>query len=456
MLVDRKKRPESFGEISFSVPDIKTNKLNNELKVYFSEKKELPIIRINFLANCGSRFDPKNSRGLSNLLSMCIDEGAGKFNSLQLADEIELLGAQFSVGADSDLIVISLQVLTENFVPALKLFKSVITEPHLNEEDFNREKRKILVRLNQLKMEPDYVADISFEYFLLGNDCAYAFPVIGKEKDIQSIQHQLVRDFYSQKFTPLNSSFIIVGNIKPDSLYKTLNEEFSNWRNTQPDSRQDLLVKKTQKKIYLVNKPDSVQTEIRIGHLTTKRNQNDFFQKQILDLILGGQFSSRLNLNLREKHGYTYGVHSGFYYFKEAGYFSVSTSVDTENTTNALKEILSELKKIKGGITKEELDFAKSSLVKRFPANFETYRQIASNIGSKLLHNLPDDYFETYIQKINSLNSDGVNSIAQSAFNPDELITVLVGDKGKILNQLSKEDFGEVKSLEFDELFNHS
>jgi len=456
MLVDRKKRPESFGEIRFTVPEIQTTTLNNKLKIFFGEKKDLPIIRINFVVNSGSCFDPKNSKGLSNLLSMCIDEGAGKFNSLQLADEFEMLGAQFSAGADSDLIVISLQVLTENFVPALKIFKSVVIDPHLNEEDFNREKRKVLVRLNQLKMEPDYVADISFEYLLFGQDCPYAFPVIGKEKDIQSIQHQFVRDFYYQKFTPLNSALIIVGNIGFDSLYKTLNEEFSSWINVQPDSQQDLLVKKSQKKIYLVNKPDSVQTEIRTGHLTTKRDQNDFFQKQILNLILGGQFSSRLNLNLREKHGYTYGVHSSFNYFKDAGYYSVSTSVDTENTTNALKEVFSELKKIKDGITKEELDFAKSSLVKRFPSNFETYRQIASNIGSKVFHNLPDDYFETYIQKINSLSSDDVNSISQTAFRQDELTTILVGDTDKILDQLRKEDFDEVETLEYEKLFNHS
>jgi zinc protease len=130
--------------------------------------------------------------------------------------------------------------------------------------------------------------------------------------------------------------------------------------------------------------------------------------------------------------------------------------VDNENTANALKEIFSELKKINEGITKKELEFAKSSLVKRFPSNFETYRQIASNIGSKVIHNLPDDYFKTYIQKINALSGDSINSIAQIAFNPDELISVLVGDKGKILNQLSKEDFGETESLDFDELFNHS
>jgi zinc protease len=196
-----------------------------------------------------------------------------------------------------------------------------------------------------------------------------------------------------------------------------------------------------------------VQTEIRTGHLSSKRNEKDFLQKQIINLVLGGQFSSRLNLNLREKHGYTYGVHSRFNYFKEAGYFAVSTSVDIENTANALREIFSEINMIKEGITEEELRFTKSSLTKRFPSNFETYGQIASNISSKIIHNLPDDYFETYIQRVNSVSLEEVNKITVGSIYPDELITVLVGDSKKIIKQISKEEFGETIVIEYDDVF---
>jgi len=384
---------------------------------------------------------------------MCIDEGAGKYDALQLADEFEMLGVQFSVSTDSDISVISLQVLSENFIPALKLFGSVITEPHFKEDDFNRERKKILVRLNQVKVEPDYIADVSFEHFLFGNDCPYSFPTMGVESDIPNIQLQLIRDYYQQKFTPLNSTMIVVGDIDWTSLQKALEEVFSNWDIISPINHSDISLKKLQRKTFIIDKPDSVQTEIRIGHLSSKRNEKDFFQKQILNLILGGQFSSRLNLNLREKHGYTYGVHSRFSYFNEAGYFAVSTSVDIEKTANALREIFSEIIKIKEGITNEELIFANSSLTKRFPSNFETYRQIASNIGSKIIHNLPDDYFETYIQRVNSFSLDEVNKIAVSSIYPDELISVLVGDSKKIIKQINKEEFGETIVLEYDDVF---
>jgi zinc protease len=453
MQIDRKRRPSSSGEINFTLPTVQTYQLSNGLKIYFSEKNELPLIRINFLVNNGSRFDPDNLKGLSNLLAMCIDEGAGKYDALQLADEFEMLGAQFSISSDPDVTVLSLQVLRENFIPALKLLANVITEPHLDEDDFGREKRKVLTKLEQVKAEPDYIAEISFEYFLFGSDSPYAFPVLGIEPTIAKIQIESVRKLYQKKFSPINSSIVVVGNIDLKSLQTELNEALGNWNaNTKVDETLISLTK-SQRKIYVINKKDALQTEIRTGHLSSKRSEKDFFQKQIMNLVLGGQFSSRLNLNLREKNGYTYGIHSRFNYFKEAGYFVVSTSVDVENTANALREIYSEINKIKDGIAEDELVFSKSSLTKRFPANFETYRQIASNISSKIINNLPDNYFETYIERVNSASLDDINKITIDSIHPEELITVLVGDSNKILGQINEDQFGEIMVLEFEDVF---
>lgn len=455
MQVDRTNRPLTDGEIKFNIPTVKISELNNGLQIFFSEKNDLPIIRITLLVNSGSRFDPEKYKGLSNLLTMCIDEGAGNLNALQLADEFEMLGAQFSVASDSDISLVSLQVLSENFIPALKLFKSVITEPHLNKNDYQREKRKVIVRLNQVKIEPDYIADISFEHFLFGKDCPYSYPVLGIENDIENILPQNVRDYYKQRFTPKNSSLIVVGNIDSNSLNKILQDEFASWENVSTLNQPQLNLRKLQRNVLIVNKPDSVQTEIRSGHLSSKRSESDFFQKQIINLVLGGQFSSRLNLNLREKHGYTYGINSSFSYLKEAGYFAVSTSVGIDNTASALKEIFSEIKKIKEGLTADEISFAKSSQTRRFPSNFETYRQISGNISNSIIHNLSDDYFDKYVQKVNSVNLEDVNKIAADSIIPEELITVLVGDSKKLQKQMNEQEFGEIIVLEFDDVFSN-
>jgi zinc protease len=453
MQINRSNRPPGEPRIDFTSPKIKKFDLTNGLKIYFSNKTDLPIVRINLLVNGGSKSDPETQKGLCNLLAMCLDEGAGQYNSLQLADEFEILGAQFAISCTDDLIILSLQVLTENFLPALKLLSDVVTQPHLMEDDFNREKNKVLVRINQSKAEPDYIADIAFVYFLFGNDSEYAFPVEGIERTAQNIQFNSVKNSYSNLFTPLNSTLVTVGNLDEEFFREQLDTIFGKWNHTSLINNRKTNLNKTTRKIYLINKPDSFQTEIRTGHLSSKRSEDDFFQKQIINLILGGQFSSRLNSNLREKNGFTYGIHSQFNYLQEAGYFAVSTSVDAANTSAALREIYSEINKIKSGVTQEELDFAKSSLTKKYPSNFETFRQIASAISTKVIHNLPDNYFETYIEKVSSLNLNDINSIAYKSICPDEIISVLVGDSTKILSQLDKNEFGEIEVLSFDEIF---
>jgi zinc protease len=311
----------------------------------------------------------------------------------------------------------------------------------------------VLARLEQAKAEPDYVAEVSFEHILFGKDSPYAFPSLGIESSVHNIQIESVRDLYQKKFSPFNSSVVVVGNMNLKSLQTELSEAFRNWSVKTTVEEPLLNFTRPKRKIFVINKNNALQTEIRTGHLSPKRSEKDFFQKQIMNLALGGQFSSRLNLNLREKNGYTYGIHSRFNYFKEAGYFAVSTSVDIENTTNAIREIYSEINKIKDGISKAELEFSKSSLTKRFPANFETYRQIASNISSKIINNLPEDYFETYIEKVNSVSLDEVNKVTFESIQPEELITVLVGDSKTILGQINEVEFGERIVLEFEDVF---
>ena len=279
MQVDRKNRPSSSGEINFNVPSVQTFELNNGLKIYFSEKKELPLIRINFLVKNGSRFDPENLKGLTNLLSMCLDEGAGKYDALQLADEFEILGAQFSISSDPDITVLSLQVLQENFIPALRLLASVVTEPHLKESDFQREKRKVIARLEQVKAEPDYIAEVSFEYFLFGSESPYAYPLLGIEPTVQNIQIELIRNIYQKMFVPCNSSVVVVGNIDLKSLQSELNSLLSNWNEKATIDEPLISLKKSQRKIFIINKKDAVQTEIRTGHLSSKRNEKDYFPK---------------------------------------------------------------------------------------------------------------------------------------------------------------------------------
>jgi zinc protease len=448
MKLNRSKIPLCKAEESFVMPSIQQFTLDNFLKVIVVEKNELPIVRLNLIINAGSIFDPENNKGTSNLLTMCLDEGAGKYDPLELSEQFDLLGARFSLYSNSDNIHVTLQTLKENFIKALNLLSLILIEPHLNESDFERERRRVLTKIKQLSDEPDYIASTAFESLLFGRQNYYSYPSLGIEENILSINNDNIKSFYKKSILPNNAFVIIVGDISIGELKSALNNTFSGWRKNDVDLVHQNEFRKDTKKLYIVNKQDSVQTEIRTGHHTSGRNSTDYFSKHILNTILGGQFTSRINHNLREKNGYTYGAGSTFSYYVNSAYFGVSTSVGIENTFNALREIFNELAEIKKGITDEELNFARSSIIRKFPANFETYSQVASNLIGKVIYNLPEDYFDKYIDNINSISIEDVNEAAINNIHPEVTTTVLVGDKAKLLEQLSGNDFGEIEIVE--------
>lgn len=452
MKINRSNKPQPGSENNFIPPQFQNFNLQNGLNVYFVPKTELPIVRINLVLNCGSRYDPIKLRGLANLVSMCIDEGAGEYNALQLSDEIDLIGAHFSVYSDDDSIYITLQVLTEHFQKGFELFKKVLLSPHFNEIDFEREKRKVLTRLIQFKDEPEYVANTAFEFLLFGKNDPYASPIPGFNSTVNSVTNNDLKNYYKKYFGAENAAIVIVGNIAENELKASLNDLSSEWniKNVNKIIKSELTLK--DKKLIIVDKKDSVQTEIRLGHLTSKRNEEDYYNKLLLNLILGGQFTSRLNLNLREKHGYTYGAFSRFNYYKDAAFFYVSTSVGIENTSNALGEIFTELNEINNGVNEEEVQFAKSSIIRKFPSNFESYRQVASNLVSKIIYDLPDNYFDTYIRKIENVKLTDVNESAVKSIFPGSLLTVLVGDYNKITQQIKSDLYGEIVKLNYEQL----
>lgn len=447
MIIDRKYKPEAKSEISFNLPQPSELILDNGLRVIFIPKNKLPMVRMSLMINAGSKFDPANKNGLSYLTSLVLDEGAGGMNALELSDEFDMLGSNFNLSTDNDLINISLQTLSDKFDRSLELFSKVLLKPSFNQQEFEREKKKLIIRILQSKDEPDYLADQIFDRIILGNHNGYSFPVSGYQETVEPINVENVRDHHKKFFAPSNSTLIVVGNIDTSELLDLLNKNLSEWKPGQNDFPFSISTIEQKKRICLYHKEGSVQTEIRVGRTSEKRNQKDYFQRLLLNTILGGQFTSRINLNLRERNGYTYGASSRFQYFKDIAFFEVSTSVGIENTANALKEILFELENIQNGVTDTEMEFAKSSITKKFPLNFETYRQVASGVAGKILFNLPDDYFHNYIKNINSVTKPEVNQAAKDFIHNNDLSIVLIGDKNILMDKLNS--FG-MEILEVD------
>jgi len=437
MKIERSSSPKSEGIIEFHLPKFNSFVLDNGIEVLFVKKENLPVVQLNVLVNGGSKFDPVNKSGLAHLTSLLVDEGAGDYDSLQLDDEIESLGSIFGVSTDNDSIHLNMLTLKENLERSIELLSLIYQTPKFAEEDFIREQKKLSAKIIQNQDDPSFIATSNFDSILF-HETYYKNSIIGNIKDVNSIINSEVISFHKKYFTPSNTQFFIVGNVEINELQTLLNNYFKNLSEDKIEKGIDIIPQQQSAKFYFIHKENAAQSEIRIGHISSKRNETDYFAKVIANSILGGQFSSRLNLNLREDKGFTYGISSAFFYHKNAGHFEISTSVNGKDTKNAIKEIQKEITGIKETITEEEINFTKSYLVKRFPAMFETYSQIAHNLSTMKKHSLSINYFDNYIDKINSCSIFEIESITKEKIKLDELIYLVVGDEETVLPQLKE------------------
>ena len=437
MPIDRSSSPKEKGNISFQLPEIKNLVLSNGLQIMFVQKNNLPIVQLNLVVSAGSKHDLPNKSGLACLTSSLIDEGAGKYSALELDDEIEKLGSVLSTSVDHDTSLISMISLKDNVERSIELLSIVIKEPSFTESDFRREQEKLFTKIVQLQDDPSYIANTSFDKILFDNT-PYSRPSIGTEKGVRNITNNDVKEFYRKYFALNNSTLAIVGNINEEELLELLEKYLADW-NHKVDVESSAMEKdKETNTLYIIHREDSAQSEIRIGHLSSGRDAEDFFAKSIMNSILGGQFSSRINLNLREDKGFTYGANSSFHYRKELSSFSVATAVKNENTGAAVEEIMNELSRIKDKIERDELEFAKSNQIKSFPLIFETYSQIARNLAHLIIYSLPDDYFNKFIDNLEKQTLEEVLQAARENIFNDHLCIVVVGDKNIISDQLAK------------------
>ena len=436
-MLDRSKRPDPDENISFEIPEIENFELKNGLKIFLVKKNSLPIVQFNFMVNSGSKNDLHVKKGLAYLTALLIDEGAGDLSALELDNEIESLGSVLKVSCDHDSLSITLLCLKENLQKSFNIFSDVILKPKFEEEDFNRERKKLLNKIIQSNNEPSYIADTVFEKLVFRNS-EYQHPVMGSKESVENISNIDVKSFHNSNFYSNNCSLVIVGNITKNEILSITENNLSNLINKENAEDKFEIDNSLNGNIYLVHKEGAAQSEIRVGHITNNRVHKDYFAKLIMNTILGGQFSSRLNSNLREDKGFTYGISSGFYYNKLSGQFEISTAVQSENTYSALIEIYKEINAIKENILEEEIDFAKSYLIKRFPSQFETYSQVSRQLVTLVHYKLPYDYFNTYIKNIEETTKEQIQNAALNYINTNDLKTLVVGDREIVVEELKK------------------
>lgn len=450
---DRSKPPELGPPPELRVPPIQHLKLSNGLPVVLVEKKQVPLVDIVLQINAGSGMDPADKTGLASLTLAMLDEGAGARSAMQIADEIDYLGASLGTGAGYHTSSISLHVPTARLDAALAVMADVALRPTFPADELERQRKQRLTALAQAHDNPQTIAAVLLNRVLYGEQHPYGRQSGGVEASLRKFTVQDCRDFHAQHFLSNNAALIVAGEVTAQTILPKLESAFGTWQaGAVPSVRWPEAKQVKARPIYLVDKPGAAQSVIRIGRLATTRLTPDYYALVVLNTILGGSFTSRLNYNLRETHGYAYGASSSFAFRPQPGPFIASASVQTDVTDRALTEFIKELHGILGEISDEELARAKNYEALGYPGNFQTTGQFAGALSELVIYGLPDAYLNDYVKNILAVTKEQVQAAAKKYIDPNKVAIVIVGDRVKIEAGVRALQLGEVKVMAITEV----
>ncbi|HVB38330.1 MAG TPA: pitrilysin family protein, partial [Vicinamibacterales bacterium] len=412
------------------LPAIEARTLSNGLPVWIVEEHQVPVVQVNLLVRAGAAADPAGKYGLADMTAALLTDGAGSRSALEVADAIDFLGADLRASSGIDESAIRLHVPVAHLAEALPVMADIVERPTFPDAEIARTKRARLTSILQARDDPSSLAATAFPHLLYGSSHRYGTPDFGTAANVRSFTADDLRTFYEAWYRPANAQLIVVGDVKPETVLPMLEEAFGSWnvRGAAParpvlDDTQE----PARRQIYLVDKPGAAQSEIRIGWIGVARSTPDFFPITVMNTLLGGSFTSRLNQNLREKHGYTYGAGSGFDMRIGAGPFAAGAAVQTDKTADALREFFNEFRGMLTTPPATDVDRAKNYVALRFPGTFQQTSSIARRLEQLIVFSLPQDYYAHYQERIEQVTPADVERVAQKYIQPDRFIIVVVG-----------------------------
>ncbi|HMH25826.1 MAG TPA: pitrilysin family protein [Gemmatimonadaceae bacterium] len=442
---DRSKPPELGPPPQVSLPPITTRQLPNGLRLMVVEQHELPLADFVLLVGSGSTADPASKPGIANLLSAMLREGTTTRKSLEIADQIAFLGIRLSPTSSWESSTLSLHTPTAQLDSALALFADVALHPSFPANEFERVRKTQLTELLQLRDQGAAIASIAFPAIIYGSAHPYGAPAQGTEASVKVLTTGDLQSYYQANFRPNNATLIVVGDVTPAQVEQKINALFGGWQRADiPQINYTEPPKSGTTTIYLIDKPGAAQSSFRIGAVGVPRSTKDYFALTVMNTILGGSFTSRLNQNLRETRGYTYGAGSRFDMRRAAGPLLASAEIVTAKSDSALLEFMKELNGIRQLVPPAELSRAKRYLQLQLPGNFETTQQIAAALVPVALYGLPLDYYNNYVQNIEGVTQADVARVAQQYINPGSLAVVIVGDRKTIEPGLKATNVGPI------------
>ena len=439
--------PAATADAPFAFPTIHKSQLANGLDVWSVRHGTVPVATMVLLVRAGSSADPPGRHGLASLTGDMLDEGAGDRSALDVHKALARIGAQFDTEVGPDATFLTLTTLTKFREEGLALLSDLVTRPRFDPGEFERVRHLRTNRLRQLRDVPSATADRAFATAIYG-DHPYGHLAIGTMAALEHMTLDDVREFHRRAYHPAHAVLIIVGDLSHEQARAEAETAFGSWAGEPLAGRVVAsgidAPGQAADKLLLVDRPGAAQSELRIGHVAVSRRTPDYHALVLANLVLGGQFVSRLNMNLREHKGYTYGARSWFEFRLGPGPFQMSASVQTEVTADAIVQAVGEMTALREArpVASTELETARATLTKGYPRNFETADQIARSVAQLALYELPDDYFATFVPRIAALDLTGVQAAAHRNLHPEQLVTLIVGDAERVAPTLGVLELG--------------
>jgi zinc protease len=415
-------------------------KLANGLTVLLAERKGLPVVAATLVVRTGSDANPPDMPGLANFTAAMLDEGTSTRNALQIADEVAQYGATLGTASTMDSSSVVARSLTKNFGPVLVVMADVAQRPSFPQEEIDRQRASRLATLVQQRENPSIVAQRALYASLYGPKHPYGYMEIGTEASNKAVTGAAMQAFWKQNFVPNNAALIVAGGITEAELKPLVEKAFGAWQPGTPAKPALGAPETTSAKLVIVDKPGAPQTQLWVGAIGAPRATPDYAALQVANNVFGGLFSSRLNMNLREDKGYSYGAFSAFLFRKAAGPFIAGAGVKTDVTAESVREMLKEAAAMAAPPKPQELTLAKDSIVRSLPGDFETSQNAAGSLANIYIYDLGLDYYSKYPATIEAVNAAAAEAVAKKYMDPGRLIVVAVGDRAKIEPAIAKID----------------
>ncbi len=434
---DRSIMPPLGPTPRYQPPRFERRQLSDGLELRIVERHELPIVTVNLVIKSGETLTPKGKEGLASLAANLLEEGTASRTTMELAGDLAEIGSTLEAAGGLESTTIALTTLSRHLDRGLDLFADVVRHPSYPEKELERLKLERLARLKARADDPEETAAAVFPRLIYGPEHPYGRPDLGTPGSVKSIAREDVVGFHRRILVPGNGALVIVGDVRPDAIAAALEARLSAWAAGPVPAAPPLEpvpAPPQGRPVSLIDKAGAPQSVLTIGRIGAPRRSPDFHALIVMNAILGGQYASRINLNLRQEKGYTYGAESGFAFYRGPGPFVAGGPVESGVTREALEELFKELAGIAGArpVTEDELAFAKERLILGFPGRFETTFGVAGQVAVLVTDELPDDEFERYQPRVEAVTRGDVDRVARQYITPDRMVVLIVGDRGRI------------------------